>query len=173
MVAGKPATNNLLLTSQQTGTVQPGQSVHVSVSFVATSVGRWTHELAVRNLGNKHDQASFTIFFFLFSVIFWSFFYATRYLFVYFSVSFICGSRTGMICACGRFEPRKPVVCNFGVGGVIGWGVRIGIYPGRGSMVEVRTKDTTGVEKRSIRQGTGRWFGNRLAEAAATVTIEG
>lgn len=62
MVAGKPATNNLLLTSQQTGTVQPGQSVHVSVTFVATSVGRWTHELAVRNLGNKHDQASDTNF---------------------------------------------------------------------------------------------------------------
>lgn len=60
MVAGKPATNSLLLTSQQTGTVQPGQSVRVSISFAATSVGRWTHELAVRNLGNKHDQASDT-----------------------------------------------------------------------------------------------------------------
>lgn len=58
MVSGKPATNSLLLTSQQTGTVQPQGSVHVSFSFVATSVGRWTHELAVRNLSNKHDQAS-------------------------------------------------------------------------------------------------------------------
>lgn len=57
MVAGKPATNSLLLTNQQTGTVQPGGSVDVSFSFHATSVGRWTHDLAVRNLGNKHDQA--------------------------------------------------------------------------------------------------------------------
>ena len=56
MVAGKPATNSLLLTNQQTGTVMPGGSVDVSFSFHATSVGRWTHDLAVRNLGNKHDQ---------------------------------------------------------------------------------------------------------------------
>lgn len=56
MVAGKPATNSLLLTNQQTGTVQPGGSMDVSFSFHATSVGRWTHDLAVRNLGNKHDQ---------------------------------------------------------------------------------------------------------------------
>lgn len=58
MVAGKPATNTLLLTNQQTGTVPPGGSVDVSFSFHATTVGRWTHDLAVRNLGNKHDQAS-------------------------------------------------------------------------------------------------------------------
>lgn len=57
MVAGKPATNSLLLTNQQTGTVPPGGSMQVSFSFHATSVGRWTHDLAVRNLGNKHDQA--------------------------------------------------------------------------------------------------------------------
>ena len=56
MVAGKPATNSLLLTNQQTGTVPPGGSVDVSFAFQATSVGRWTHDLAVRNLGNKHDQ---------------------------------------------------------------------------------------------------------------------
>lgn len=58
MVAGKPATNSLLLTNQQTGTVQPGGSMSVSFTFHATSVGRWTHDLAVRNLSNKHDQAS-------------------------------------------------------------------------------------------------------------------
>lgn len=58
MVAGKPATNSLQLTSQQTGTLLPGESVHVSFVFHATSIGRWTHDLAVRNLGNKHDQAS-------------------------------------------------------------------------------------------------------------------
>ena len=81
MVAGKPATNNLLLTSQQTGTVQPGQSVHVSVSFVATSVGRWTHELAVRNLGNKHDQASDPSF----------------HLFILFLARFTYGSRAGIL----------------------------------------------------------------------------
>lgn len=76
MVAGKPATNSLLLTNQQTGTVQPGGSMEVSFSFHATSVGRWKHDLAVRNLGNKHDQASgVTMFFFFFSflcvVLFW------------------------------------------------------------------------------------------------------
>lgn len=58
MVAGKPATNSLVLKSQQTGTLPSGGSVHVSFTFNATSVGRWTHDLAVRNLGNKHDQAS-------------------------------------------------------------------------------------------------------------------
>lgn len=57
MVAGKPATNGLLLTNQQTGTLPPGGSVDVTFVFQATSVGRWTHELAVRNLGNKYDQA--------------------------------------------------------------------------------------------------------------------
>lgn len=58
MVAGKPATNSLLLTNQQTGTLLPGGSVDVSFAFHATSVGRWSHDLAVRNLSNKHDQAS-------------------------------------------------------------------------------------------------------------------
>ncbi|CAM9335673.1 unnamed protein product [Ectocarpus sp. 13 AM-2016] len=61
MVAPKSPTNSLLLTNQQTGTVQPGESVQVSFSFHATSVGRWTHDLAVRNLGNKHDQAKVTV----------------------------------------------------------------------------------------------------------------
>lgn len=58
MVLGKPATNTFSLTNQQTGTLLPGGSVDVSFAFHATSVGRWSQDLAVRNLSNKHDQVS-------------------------------------------------------------------------------------------------------------------
>jgi predicted metal-dependent HD superfamily phosphohydrolase len=32
--------------------------IQVSVSFKALAVGRWTHDVIVRNLANKHDQVS-------------------------------------------------------------------------------------------------------------------
>lgn len=59
MVAGKPSTHGLLLTSQQTGLLAPGAFMDVSFAFHAASVGRWSHELTVRNLSNKHDQVTF------------------------------------------------------------------------------------------------------------------
>ncbi|CAM9122735.1 unnamed protein product [Chrysoparadoxa australica] len=61
MLLSKPATNALVLTSQPTGTISDGEGVVFGLKLTATAVGRWTHTLMVRNLGNKMDQATVTL----------------------------------------------------------------------------------------------------------------
>ncbi|KAG5179043.1 hypothetical protein JKP88DRAFT_350052 [Tribonema minus] len=61
MLVAKPAGNTLTVTEHQTGTLPPKGSQDVRLSLRAAVVGRWMHDIVVRNLANKHDQATVTV----------------------------------------------------------------------------------------------------------------